>query len=187
MTELEILRWIKTNLGSHILQAIWEAKRKNEGLIYNSELISAMNMRETGEKIKKLLAQGKTVVEMHGLMKGDYNKRTHDPEPCYHGFHYMQIDIDSFPDFIHSGDWKDPLKGFKKAIQVLEGKRLYLQSHFPQLQGDDLLRAVVAAYNCGEGNVRKTMERKLDVDAFTHQHNYSREVWRFRDLYRSLS
>jgi hypothetical protein len=187
MTEREILKWIKTNLGFFILQAIWEAKRKNEGLIYTSELITAINMRETGEKIGKLLGKDVSLAEMHGLMKGDYNKRTADPAPCYHGFHYMQIDVGSFPDFVHSGDWKDPLKGYQKAIQVLEGKRIYLQSKLPHLEGEDLLRAVVAAYNCGEGRIVQVVHDGKDIDAYTYQHNYSKEVFRYRELYRSIA
>lgn len=186
MTEIEILKWINDNLGKTILEAIWEAKRTKGSLLYTQEWLSAMTMRETGEKIVKLLTQGHTIPELFEQVKGDYCQRAGESAPCYHGFHFMQIDNGSFPAFIKSGDWKDPLKGYKMAIEILEGKRIYLQKRFPQLQGDTLCRAITAAYNCGEGNVSKTIDRGLDVDAYTANHNYSREVWRFRALFNSL-
>jgi len=54
------------------------------------------------------------------------------------------------------------------------------------IPGYELDRATVAAYNCGEGNVAKVMRAGLDVDARTHQHNYSAEVWRFREMYKAI-
>jgi hypothetical protein len=191
MTEKQILTWIKTNLSPHIDKAIEAARIKNPMLIYTQDWIAAMTMRETGQKIAKLLGRGVKVPELHTEMKGDYGQREGETEKQYHGFHYMQIDIGSYPSFIASGDWKDPLKGYKKAIEVLEGKRIYLfaaggkfkPNEFPP---DMLYRAITAAYNCGEGNVAKVLREGKDVDARTYNHDYSKEVWRFRELYKSI-
>jgi hypothetical protein len=62
-----------------------------------------------------------------------------------------QIDIASFPAFVNSGDWKDPLKSWLKAIAVLESKRKYILSKCPDVKGEFLHRAVTAAYNCRGG------------------------------------
>ncbi len=48
-------------------------------------------------------------------------------------------------------------------------------------------RAAIAAYNCGEGNVRKAIEAGIDVDAPTAGHDYSRAVLAFAEAYRGLA
>lgn len=73
-----------------------------------------------------------------------------------------------------------------KAISVLEGKRKYIQSKLPNLSGNDLNRAITAAYNCGEGRVVQALNKGVDVDTYTHNHDYSKEVFRYRGIYNSL-
>jgi hypothetical protein len=72
------------------------------------------------------------------------------------------------------------------AIAVLEEKRLYLEPKFPNLQGDSLHRAITAAYNCGQGNIAKVLNEGKDIDDRTYNHDYSREVWRFREIFNTL-
>lgn len=186
MTEREILSWIKINLGPIIDKALEEAKKKNPDLFYTKDWLAAMVMRETGFLIARYLEKKMKVEVIHSLMKGDYGQRQGEKEKSYHGFGYWQIDIGSYPQFIKSGDWKDPFKTCMKAITVLEEKRMYLEPKFPNVKGDSLHRAITAAYNCGQGNVQKVLLVGQDIDARTHQHNYSAEVWRFREIFNSL-
>ena len=186
MTYTDILKWIKSNLASYIDQAIMDAKTKNQTLLYTEDWLGAITCRETGDLIARYAGQGKTALEMAELMKGDYTQRSGETEKQYHGFGFIQVDIGSFPAFIHSGDWQDPLKCYKMAISVLEGKRQYIQPHFPTLTGDALERAITASYNCGEGNCAKCLRQGIDIDSYTTNHNYSKQVFEFREIYRSL-
>ncbi len=176
MTEKATLEWIKVNLA--LLMPVHP--------VYGEDWLAGMVMRETGILIMKWANRGISVPEIHLRMRGDYGQRKKDTKPIYHGFGYMQIDIDSYPAFVNSGDWQDPHKTFLKAIDVLDEKRDYLTPKVGALQPEALNRAVTAAYNCGQGNVLKALTQMKDVDAFTYNHDYSKEVWRFRDIYKSL-
>lgn len=192
MTTIDILRWIKLNLGPIIADKLAAAKVKNPGLLYTEDWLAGIAMRETGALIAKRIGQagnlptGKIFGVIAPLMTGDYSQRPGEKENSYHGFGFWQADIKSFPAFVRSGDWKDPAKGCAMAIDILEGKRDYLQPHFPDLAGDDLHRAITAAYNCGEGNVRDVLNEKHDIDIRTTGHDYSKNVWEFREMYRNL-
>lgn len=186
MTEKQILAWIKTNLGPIIDKALAEARVTNPKLIYTTDWLAAMAMRETGFLIARYVAKGMKLDVISSLMKGDYSKREGEAEKSYHGFGYWQIDIASYPQYVKSGDWKDPYKTCVKAIQVLEEKRKYLEPKFPNVKGDSLARAITAAYNCGQGNLAKVLQAGQDIDARTHQKNYSAEVWRYREIFNSL-
>lgn len=176
MTEREILQWIKKNLSAIIAQAIADSKTD----LFTDDLMAAMAMREVNNKILKYAA--KPFAEVCEQMKGDWSQRPGESKPTYHGFSFWQIDTASYPDFISTGAWKDPYKSCMKAISVLESKRKYLVSKL----GDVPLNAIVAAYNCGEGNVYKAIKKGISVDTYTHNHDYSKEVFRYKDIYNSL-
>jgi hypothetical protein len=186
MTTREILIWIHVNLRPFIDRAIDQAKQKNPGLLYTPEWLVGMTYRETGGLINKYGRVGTKPEIIHSLMRGDFSKRPGEKEASYHGYGYMQIDIGSFPEFVKSGDWKDPFKTYLKAISVLDGKLQYIEQHFPRLGGDDLHRAITAAYNCGEGNVVKVLTAGNDIDSRTADHNYSLDVWQKRSFYRQI-
>jgi hypothetical protein len=186
MTERETLLWIKTNLGPSIDRALIHAREKFPDHPYTRDWLAGIIMRETGFLIARYVKAGTTPAIIHTLMRGDYGQRPGEKEKSYHGYGYPQIDIGSYPDFVRSGDWKDPFKTVCKAIAVLEEKRAYLEPKFPNLQGDSLHRAITAAYNCGQGNVAHVLQEGKDIDARTYNHDYSREVWRFRELYNTL-
>ncbi len=176
MTEKQILSWIKTNLSPIIDKAI-----KDSGTdLFTTDLLAAMAMREVNFLIARNSTKHFSVV--CELMKGDYGQRPCEKEKSYHGFGFWQIDIGSFPEFVKSGDWKDPYKTCIKAISVLEGKRKYLESKLPSVP----LNAIVAAYNCGEGNVYRAIKNGKDVDIYTHNHDYSKEVFRYKEIYNTL-
>lgn len=186
MTTTDTLKWIKLNLGPIIQQALDNAKLKNPQLLYTPDWLAGITMRETGFLIQRYVEKGGALNNIAPLMRGDYTQRPGETEKQYHGYGFIQIDIASYPDFIRSGDWKDPLKSYSMAISVLEGKRMYLQHHFPALAGDDLDRAITAAYNCGEGNVGKVITEGHDIDIRTYNHDYSKNVWEYRRVYNSL-
>ncbi len=186
MTERDILQWINVNLGPAIDKALVHAREKFPNHLYTKDWLAGITMRETGFLIARYIKEKVKPETIHTLMRGDYGQRSGEKEKTYHGYGYPQIDIGSYPDFVKSGDWKDPFKVFLKAITVLEEKRLYLAPKFPNLQGDSLHRAITAAYNCGQGNVAKVLAAGQDIDARTYSKDYSREVWRFRAIFNSL-
>lgn len=192
MTETQILQWIKQNLGPVIKQSIAGALVSNPDLLYTEDWLVAIACRETGQLIAKRLYQnpsvpsGEQLVRIAPLMTGDYSQREGETEKTYHGFGFWQADIGSFPDFIKSGLWKIPAKACAKAIAVLEDKRIYIVEHFQGLTGDPLARAITAAYNCGEGNVKAVLNEGHDIDIRTTEKNYSADVWRLRSIYQTL-
>lgn len=173
MTEKQILLWIRDNLGAIISKAIFSTP-------YSEHILAGMCMRETGILIPKKIGLGE-LDYVSAQMLGDYGKRKNDTEKKYHGFGFWQIDIDSFPEFVASGDWKDPYKCCLKAVSILEGKRKWLAQK--NITED---RAIIAAYNCGEGNVWKAIKKGFDVDAYTYNKDYSKEVMRFAEIYANL-
>jgi hypothetical protein len=185
MTERARAIWIKKNLEADITAAIAQGRVKFPDHPYTVDWIAGIVMRETGDLIDRYATANTKVELIHTLMKGDYSQRRGEAEKSYHGFGYTQIDIASYPDFVKSGDWKNPLKCFVKSISVLEEKRAYLVDRVEYTQ-DVFYRAITAAYNCGQGNVAKAYKEGWDVDVRTHQGNYSAEVFRFREIYRSL-
>ncbi|MBC8045622.1 MAG: hypothetical protein H7Y00_02390, partial [Fimbriimonadaceae bacterium] len=144
--------------------------------------------RETGFLFAKYYNQGFSYNDICLKMKGDYGKRTGEKEKQYHGFGFWQIDTGSYPVFINAGDWQDPLKTAIKAVNVLEEKRKYLiqKGWDKKLSAILFERAITAAYNCGQGNVNKALSNKKDIDHYTFAKDYSKEVFRYRDIYRNL-
>ena len=57
-------------------------------------------------------------------------------------------------------DWANPETNIELAAKILSEKRSYIASHYPGLTPDELVRASVAAYNTGEGNVVKSLTGK---------------------------
>lgn len=191
MTNTQILQWIKLNLGPVIQDAIAAGRTKSPDFLYTEDWLAAIACRETGALIAKRLADstiqsGKVLSTIAGLMRGDYSQRKGEAELTYHGYGFWQADIGSYPAFVKSGDWKDPAKACAMAISILEGKRSFLESHFPNLTGGDLSRAITAAYNCGEGNVRDVLNEGHDIDIRTTGKDYSKNVWEFRAVYLTL-
>lgn len=181
MTEREAIGWINLNLGPVFRQAL-----ADRPVVYTDDWLGGLVYREVGILIHRYAPSGMSLAEMAPLMKGDYGKRPADPVARYHGYSFFQIDIASFPLFIASGDWKDPLASCRFAISVLEGKRRYLRDNFKNLKGEAMDRAVTAAYNCGEGNVAKVLRAGQDIDTRTHARDYSKMVWQYRAVYRGL-
>lgn len=182
MTDQQLSNWIKQHLGPIINDCLIKTETAD---IYSEDLLGAMAQRETGIKMFKYLGKdpAMNVNALSELMLGDYGQRPGEAEPRYHGYGFWQIDIKSFPEFVNSGDWKDPHKCCIKAINVLLGKRNYLKDRLPGLTGEDFERANVAAYNGGEGGVMRAILNHQDVDKHTFNEDYSAVVWKYRHLY----
>lgn len=173
MTETKILQWIRLHLSNPIISAIRDTP-------FTEDWLAAIACRETGIIIVK---QGP--VPDWSLFKGDYTQRPKETQKQYHGYGPWQTDTGSYPLWIKAGHWKEPYAAAMMAVDVLAAKRKYIISH-TQLQGEVLDRANTAAYNGGEGNVIKVIGRGLDIDAYTANHNYSADVWRLRELYKTI-
>ena len=96
--------------------------------------------------------------------------------PDGHGFArgLMQIDYDAH-EFARSGPWHEPDANVRHACGVLVEFRPVLRRH-TVLHGAALLRAMLAAYNCGLDNVLRAVRHGLDLDFYTAGRDYSREV-----------
>lgn len=104
-----------------------------------------------------------------------------------HGHGLMQIDDRSFLEFCKSENWKDPAKNIEFGAHVLAQKRVYLSQKKSVTGMDfDLERASIAAYNCGEGNVWKSIKAGEPIDSRTTGKDYSKAVLEYAEAYRDL-
>lgn len=87
----------------------------------------------------------------------------------------MQIDYAAHK-FAQTGDWQDPAANIDYGCGVLMAAHDFLHKRFPEIKGENLLRAAVAAYNTGPGNVAKSLKAGLDVDKTTAGGDYSKDV-----------
>lgn len=67
--------------------------------------------------------------------------------------------------WIESGKWKEPRESVAKVAEVLQSKMNAIKRALPNLSGDDLMRAGLAAYNRGEGNVIAKIKAGQSPDA----------------------
>lgn len=88
-----------------------------------------------------------------------------------HGRGLMQID-DRWHEFARGDGWRDPEKNILYGAEVLRDNVRTFRTIAPTTW----LRASIAAYNCGAGNVRKALTDGRDVDYYTARRNYSADV-----------
>ena len=170
MTETEILRHIRDAYGPFIY-----ASAERHG--HHPEVVAGIMCRETQGGLSTLLDK-----------PGPEGRGDRDDKGVYHGHGLMQIDDRSFPEFVRSGNWRDPGKNIEFGCLVLAKKRHWLRIVIEReaLRGIDLERAAIAAYNGGEGNVRRAIREGRDIDWYTAHRNYSRDVLRFAETYRGM-
>ncbi len=104
----------------------------------------------------------------------DFRQGAFPPDGGGYGRGLMQVDFDAH-EFARSGNWKDPASNIEYGCSVLSQSYNYLMNK-TNLKGKDLLRAAIAGYNCGAGNVLKTVNAGLDVDYYTFGRDYSKDV-----------
>ncbi len=86
----------------------------------------------------------------------------------------MQIDFDSHP-FARTGPWRDASANVTQGVLILVNCRDLLRRK-TVLTEEALLRASIAAYNCGAGNVLHALRDGRDVDFYTSGRDYSSDV-----------
>jgi hypothetical protein len=96
------------------------------------------------------------------------------PDGAGFGRGLMQIDYDSHA-FARTGNWRDPNANIDQGIAILASSRDLLRRK-TVLTDDALLRASIAAYNSGAGNVLHALRDGRDVDFYTSGRNYSSDV-----------
>ena len=114
---------------------------------------------------------------------GDFAKRPHParhrdgglpPDGGGFGRGLMQIDYDAHS-FAREGHWQDPRANILYGCQVLHEAMAFMRRK-TELAGHDLLRAAIAAYNCGSGNALKAQRAGRDIDYYTAGRDYSADV-----------
>jgi hypothetical protein len=116
-----------------------------------------------------------------------------------HGYGIMQIDDRSFPEWSHSGLWKDVSAGIQKGALVLQskletvrngqGKRLNVGGKSftgkKNLTKAELLTTAVAAYNSGLW-AYYDLSRTSNPDLHTTGRDYSTDTLRRAQVFRKL-
>ncbi len=97
------------------------------------------------------------------------------PDGGGYGRGLMQIDYDSH-EFARTGPWRDAAGNIEEGVAILASNRDLLRGKIA-LAGDALLRASIAAYNSGTGNVLRALHDGRDVDFYTAGRNYSSDVF----------
>lgn len=86
----------------------------------------------------------------------------------------MQLDYDRH-DIARGLNWRDPEKNIDAACRIISDHRSYLRRQ-TILQGFGLLRASLAAFDCGIERVQYALRQGLDVDSPTSGRNYGRDI-----------
>jgi C1A family cysteine protease len=84
------------------------------------------------------------------------------------------LQIDYQQEFAKSGNWRDPHDNIMYGCQELSANIQYFRQEAQP--GIDPIRAGVAAYNCGRGNVVKAIAQGYDIDHYTANNDYSHDV-----------
>ena len=105
---------------------------------------------------------------------GPHRERPLPPDGRGFGRGLMKVDYDAH-EFARSGPWHEPDANVRYVCSVLVGFRPVLRQQ-TVLHGAALLRAMLAAYNCGLDNVLRAARYGLDLDFYTAGRDYSREL-----------
>lgn len=114
---------------------------------------------------------------------GDFTKRNFPtryregplpPDKGGFGRGLMQIDFDSH-EFARVGNWKEPRENILYGCEVLSSSLKFLKEK-TDLEGVALLRAALAGYNSGPGNVLSAYRDGRDLDFYTSGRDYSKDV-----------
>jgi hypothetical protein len=115
--------------------------------------------------------------------RGDFSRRRprgkrRTPEPPDGGGYgrgLMQIDYD-WHEFARTGKWRNPRENVMYACTVLNKARKFFQQRGGNLSEEQMLRAIIAAYNGGATATLKAIQAGKDIDANTTGRDYSKDV-----------
>jgi membrane-bound lytic murein transglycosylase MltF len=88
----------------------------------------------------------------------------------------MQIDDRYHQTFLDTKDWRDPGVNIQYAVDNVLAAYYTELDQKTNLEGFDLLRGAIAAYNGGVAGVMSALEDGLDVDDATYGKDYSWDV-----------
>lgn len=172
-TNLDILKYIYENLGPIIRKVTDETYKTTP---FTESLLGAMTWRETGFLFPKYVNRGLSITELAKKMIGDHG----------HGYGFIQIDDRSYPDWLATAKLENIESFYCKAIEVLEEKRRSIEKAGftkEKLGEDAWMMAIVCAYNCGQGNVIKSLRNGQDPNRRTFSGDYGKEVMKMRYIY----
>jgi soluble lytic murein transglycosylase-like protein len=103
-------------------------------------------------------------------------RRTAEPPdgPGY-GRGLMQIDYD-WHEFARTGRWNNPKENVMYACTVLDKAKTFFRKKRVRLSDDQMLRAMIAAYNGGATATLQAIQAGQDIDANTTGRDYSKDV-----------
>lgn len=144
-----------------------EAAAKYTG--YSTALIFAMGSRESG--------WGLILRPPGPAGTGDFTPRKGGlpPDGGGYGRGLMQIDY-KYHEFARTGPWRDGVKNIEYAAAEIMKNIRWQRSKWLALTKTQALRASIAAYNCGQGNVGRALSTGRDIDYFTAHRDYSADV-----------
>jgi hypothetical protein len=115
--------------------------------------------------------------------RGDFARRRprgqrHSPEPPDgpgYGRGLLQIDYD-WHEMARTGKWYVPRENVMYGCTVLNNARKFFKRQPFHLNEDNMLRAIIAAYNGGATATANAIKAGQDIDANTTGKDYSRDV-----------
>jgi hypothetical protein len=166
-----------------------------------SDLENQMRRAQDADLIRHFHQQGSDYQFAPGLLMAIASRETNMRNIVGdggHGYGIMQIDDRSFPEWCHSGIWKDAAAGIQKGALVLDGKREMIRNGQGKqlkvggstfsgsaLSPEDLLRTAIAAYNSGLW-AYYSMSKSGDPDLRTTGRDYSKDVMARKVIFESL-
>lgn len=115
--------------------------------------------------------------------RGDFARRrprgdrrtAEPPDGGGYGRGLMQIDYD-WHEFARTGKWQDPRENIMYACTVIDNAYKFLKREGIRLNNEQMLHAVIAAYNGGATATMNAIKAGKDIDANTTGKDYGRDV-----------
>jgi hypothetical protein len=98
------------------------------------------------------------------------------PDGGGYGRGLMQIDYD-WHEFARTGRWQDPRENIMYACIVIDNAYKFFQRERINLNSEQMLHAVIAAYNGGATATKNAIKAGKDIDANTTGRDYGRDVF----------
>jgi hypothetical protein len=98
------------------------------------------------------------------------------PDGGGYGRGLMQIDYD-WHEFARTGRWQDPRENIMYACIVIDNAYKFFKRERINLNNEQMLHAVIAAYNGGATATKNAIKAGKDIDANTTGRDYGRDVF----------